>query len=73
MRNKLKNLRNLMLALGLVALAVTGTPEDPASEVQLASAVDADVTNPVELRIVDNYGDPSRFVKYIIRRPPVLA
>jgi len=31
------------------------------------------VTDHRAATLIDNYGNPDRFVKYIIRRPPVIA
>jgi len=39
----------------------------------VADAEAAAVTNPYQVSIEDNYGDPDDFVKYIIRKPPAIA
>ena len=39
----------------------------------LAEAADAAVGAPQTHKVADHYGDPDRFIKYIIRRPPTLA
>ena len=40
---------------------------------ELATARDAAVGLPIVQEMTDNYGDPEAFVKYIVRRPPILA
>ena len=39
----------------------------------IADAESAAITNPYQVSIEDNYGDPDDFVKYIIRKPPAIA
>ena len=66
--------RTLFIALCL-CLAASLTPADggaplgPLDEVQVASAVKAAVAAPQRPEIVDHYGDPDRFIQYIIKRP----
>ena len=62
--------------LALIALLAIPASEQPSAESAaflLADAEQASVVNPVRYHMEDHYGDPSRFVKYIIRRPPTLA
>ena len=40
-------------------------------DMMIANAAGAYIASPQQVTIADHYGDPSRFVKYIIRRPPV--
>jgi hypothetical protein len=62
--------------LTVIALLFT-TPLQPGDAVDMtrivADAEAAAVTNPYQLSIEDNYGDPDDFVKYIIRKPPAIA
>ncbi|MEK9821000.1 MAG: hypothetical protein VXA40_02375 [Gammaproteobacteria bacterium] len=39
----------------------------------IADAESAAITNPYQVSIEDNYGNPDDFVKYIIRKPPAIA
>lgn len=75
-------MRKPLITTILFALVVAGAPlsEEMDSGVtanvnllQLAGAAEASISTPVRYTITDHYGDPARFVKYIIRRPPVLA
>ena len=66
----------MRILLSLIAILVlTSTEGDQAidSNIMLADAEQAAVTNPYTVSIEDNYGNPDAFVKYIIRKPPALA
>ena len=54
----------ILLLAGSLALP---TKQAPAS---LASADKAAVTLPQSYEIIDHYGDPDNFIKYLIRKPP---
>ena len=58
----------------IIVLACQGTSSSqPAALLDLAMADDASVTNSMPVTISDHYGNPDAFVKYIIRKPPVIA
>ena len=70
--------RTLFIALCLcLAASLTpadrGAPVGPLDAAQVASAVKAAVAAPQRPEIVDHYGDPDRFIQYIIRRPPTFV
>lgn len=66
-------MRTFIFILFLCLPVMNSSSGQHAPEMQLAGAVEASVTRPQEIRIDDNYGDPARFIKYYIKRPPSLA
>ena len=66
--------RHILFTAALLALGqLPAAGPAAATELQVADAAAAAIDAPRDYTITDNYGDPSRFVKYIIRRPTVLA
>jgi len=65
----------LILTLVLLLCSTPSQPEGGIADATLiiADAEAATVTNPYQMSIEDNYGDPDDFVKYIIRKPPAIA
>jgi hypothetical protein len=63
------------LAILIVLLGISGVENSIAGdELFLADAADAAIGVPGQrITIADHYGDPDGFMKYIIRKPPVLA
>lgn len=69
-------MRNLPLPtfVLIVFLGVFQGENFPQDERVVAGAVDAAIgIPPKQTTIVDHYGDPDGFMKYIIRKPPIYA
>ena len=63
------------LATLIILLGISGVEHSTAGDdLLLADAADAAIGVPGQrITIADHYGDPDGFMKYIIRKPPVLA
>jgi len=66
----MRTLATIVFLLGISGVENSTSRGEPV----LAGAADAAIGVPVQrTTIADHYGDPDGFMKYIIRKPPVLA
>ena len=67
-------MRNLFVLVLVLGISGSIESEPRAMPVMLADASEAAIWVPrQQVRIADHYGDPDSFIKYIIRKPPVVA
>ena len=63
-----------ILTLLAIVFLLDGKPADTERDTPLiADAASAAVTSQRTGTLSDNYGNPELFIRYIIRRPPVLS
>ena len=64
----------LILTIAILFFMASREPQSEVDMTQvIADAESAAITNPYQVSIEDNYGNPDDFVKYIIRKPPSIA
>ena len=64
----------LILTIAALLFMASYGPQNTVDMTQvIADAESAAITNPYQVSIEDNYGNPDDFVKYIIRKPPAIA
>ena len=64
----------LILTIAALLFVASYGPQNAVDMTQvIADAEAAAITNPYQVSIEDNYGNPDDFVKYIIRKPPAIA
>ena len=64
----------LILTIAILFFMASHEPQSEFDMAQvIADAEAAAITNPYQVSIEDNYGNPDDFVKYIIRKPPAIA